>query len=165
MGDREQTWDACLRALMGRPDPRPAPDTRCYQLLLSPTFHMPACIEVEETSGCVALALVILRDRDALNAVAGALFRRGAVWPVPAELAKGACWEDSLIPPPEQQAHFRRVCEDVDPWGLRDYDSEIAARRDWPRAALRGPGAIAHAPHAQPVSGARARDTTDGSHR
>ena len=128
MGDRELTWDACLRALMGRPDPRPVPDTRYYQLFLSPTFHMKACIEVEETSGCVALALVILRDRDALNAVAGGLYLQGAVWPVPAELAKAACWEDILIPPPEQQAHFRRACDEVDPWGLREHDP--GAERD-----------------------------------
>jgi hypothetical protein len=118
MVDNWDAWEAALLSLMGRRDLHLGPAARRYQLLLLPSFQPPACLEVEETAGDVALALVVLQDHDALTRASQAVWGKGAEGQRAAAIAKGGCWEDRVALSPELGAAFRYLCGKVDPWEL-----------------------------------------------
>ena len=136
---RWSTWEDTLLSLMGRAALKPVPGVWRCQLLVDPTFHPPSCLEVDETAGGVALALVILQDHAALSAACAPSVRAGAARPLTIDVAKGRCWEDLLDLPANQAARFRHLRADVDPRGLeecREYERD--GTRFWLRCAMAG---------------------------
>jgi hypothetical protein len=120
MDGQWDAWEAALLALLGRTELEITRALRRYRLLLAPSFHMPACLDIEESARHVALTLAVLRDSFALEVARIAAWGQRTARRHPSGIAEGHYWELQMDLPSEQQADFRRLCAEVDPWSLED---------------------------------------------
>src|SRR6185312_6276420 len=102
-----------------------SPTSLHVQMLLTPTFHPPCCLTIEDRAVTVELCCVILRDPDTLGTVFNDIWNGSGQPTHQIANLKVFSWSDIVELSPGQTARFHRLYAEVNPAGLEECD-EVA---------------------------------------